>query len=224
MEPRSSNTVLDRWSNELAPFESQTKEDWKWKATLKAGDLIDGMDDCCNWYKSFIREIKDEEDDGKVFPVAKVGFRYYNATGRATDENGKYDGFGEKWDELVPLYSCRITNFNTQSKKGFKIEEGEIDESIDDVIEPFAGTKRSWVVPRPRKCTSLGFLNNLSLFCEAGGLDVMLKSIEEGEFSDKDNEFNVSVLACLFTGAANASIVYHKKVIQEYGKKFVELS
>jgi hypothetical protein len=99
MEPRSSNTVLDRWSNELAPYESQTKEDFKWKATLKAGDLIDGMDDCCNWYKSFIREIKDEEDDGKVFPVAKVGFRYYNSTGRATDENGKYDGFGEKWDE-----------------------------------------------------------------------------------------------------------------------------
>jgi hypothetical protein len=62
------------------------------------------------------------------------------------------------------------------------------------------------------------------LFCDAGGLDAMLKSIEEGEFSDKDNEFSVSVLACLFAGAANASVVYHKAVIQEYGKKFVDLA
>jgi hypothetical protein len=52
----------------------------------------------------------------------------------------------------------------------------------------------------------------------------MLKSIQEGEFSDKDNEFNLTVLACLFSGASFPAMVYHKKVIEDYGQKFVELS
>ena len=48
--------------------------------------------------------------------------------------------------------------------------------------------------------------------------------IEEGEFSDKDNEFNLTVLACLFSGASFPAMVYHKKVIEDYGQRFVDLS
>lgn len=41
LEPKTSDRKLDIWSNELAPFESETKEIWEWKATLKVDDLVD---------------------------------------------------------------------------------------------------------------------------------------------------------------------------------------
>ena len=43
-EPQSSDRMIDRWSNELAPFESETKDIWEYKASLKVDDLIDAQD------------------------------------------------------------------------------------------------------------------------------------------------------------------------------------
>ena len=45
LEPSTSDRKLEIWSNELAPFESESKEIWNWKTTLKIDDLVDCQDD-----------------------------------------------------------------------------------------------------------------------------------------------------------------------------------
>jgi hypothetical protein len=95
--------------------------------------------------------------------------------------------------------------------------DGELDETLDEFAEPYPGCKRAWTVPRPRKCTSLAYLQNISVFAEAGGLATILKAVQEEECSDKPGEFDLTVLACLFSGASFAAAVYHKDVITDFG-------
>ena len=40
-EPSYKNRQLNRWSIELAPFESKTKQIWEWKKTLDIGNNVD---------------------------------------------------------------------------------------------------------------------------------------------------------------------------------------
>jgi hypothetical protein len=40
-EPKEADRMVDRWSIELAPFETKSKEDWEWKNTLKLDDQVD---------------------------------------------------------------------------------------------------------------------------------------------------------------------------------------
>ena len=43
-DSKNLDKFTDRWSVEIAPFESKTKDLWEWKSTLKVGDLIDAND------------------------------------------------------------------------------------------------------------------------------------------------------------------------------------
>ena len=43
-DTKNVDKFLDRWSVEIAQFETKTKELWEWKATLKIGDVIDAND------------------------------------------------------------------------------------------------------------------------------------------------------------------------------------
>lgn len=49
---------MDRWSVEIAPFESKTKENWEWKESLKIGSTVDSHDKSV-WNKSTILDIKE---------------------------------------------------------------------------------------------------------------------------------------------------------------------
>jgi hypothetical protein len=40
-EPVEMDRRIDRWSVEIAPFESKTKETWEWKQTIKVDDEVD---------------------------------------------------------------------------------------------------------------------------------------------------------------------------------------
>jgi hypothetical protein len=55
---KAVDKLIDRWSVEIAPFESKTKEIWEWKSTLKVGSLVDASDKT-SWNKSTILDIKD---------------------------------------------------------------------------------------------------------------------------------------------------------------------
>jgi hypothetical protein len=138
----------------MAQFESETKEIWEYKAALKIDDLIDAQDDTHNWRPSTVIGIYKTEDDGKDIPMVRVGLRIYMENGPRTDARGAYDGFGEKFDEHIPLYSPKITHYKSMSSKDKADMDGELDETLDEVIEPINGASRAWGVPRPRKCTS----------------------------------------------------------------------
>ena len=95
--------------------------------------------------------------------------------------------------------------------------DGELDETLDDFVEAFPGNKRVWTVPRPSKCTSSAYLENLSAFAENGGIDLILASIKDNELSDKSGEFDLNVLACLFSAVSLPALVFHKDVIADFG-------
>lgn len=49
---------MDRWSIEIAPFETKTKALFEWKSSLTVNSVIDAHDKQ-SWNKSTILEIKD---------------------------------------------------------------------------------------------------------------------------------------------------------------------
>ena len=116
-EPKEADRSLDRWSVEIAPFESKTKEIYEWKKTLKVDDQVDVQDDTFKWLKATIIKLEEEEEDGRVIPMALVGLRIYLPTGQRSDERGSYDGWSDRFDEKISIYSPRICKFMTMSVK-----------------------------------------------------------------------------------------------------------
>jgi len=55
---KTADRYLDRWSVEIAQFESKTKESYEWKKTVEVGTLID-CHDKTSWNNAHIMEIKD---------------------------------------------------------------------------------------------------------------------------------------------------------------------
>lgn len=220
-EPVEMDRMVDRWSVEIAPFESRTKETWEWKATLKVDDQVDAQDDACKWVKATIISIEEAEDQGRTVLMALVGMRIYCKGGQRTDERGSYDGWSDRFDEKIPLYSPRLCKLLSQSTKSSADDE-ELDETLDDVLKPDEGQTRVWAVPRHRKCASSEYLRHISGFCHHGGLETILSVIADTETTDKPDGYNLCVMAILISLISLPSLIYHKTVIAEYGPKLIE--
>jgi hypothetical protein len=46
--------------------------------------------------------------DDRVIKIANIAYRIYVEKGSRNDERGNYEGYSNKYDEWVPLYSPRI--------------------------------------------------------------------------------------------------------------------
>lgn len=55
-DTKNTDKLIDRYSLDLAPFESKTKQLFDWKDTLEVGHLIDGCDRNM-WNKGTILDI-----------------------------------------------------------------------------------------------------------------------------------------------------------------------
>ena len=72
---------MDRWSIEIAIFESKTKELWEWKDTVKVGMLVDANDKSV-WNKSTILEMKDHQvTPTRTIKMVYIGYRVYVENG-----------------------------------------------------------------------------------------------------------------------------------------------
>ena len=141
--------------------------------------------------------------------LASVGFRIYHREGKREDGVGAYDGYNERFDENIPLYSPKIAKL--LSKTGINSNEDyEVDEELDDVISTSDGFSRVWAVPRRKVCQSSEYIRQLNFFCEEGGLNLLYSTIEKGILSEKPNEFNLSMLACLISILSLPTRIYHK--------------
>ena len=122
--PTEYDTDVDRWSLEIAQFESQTKEDYEWRRTWASTAtrefIVDGLDKL-NWEESTIFTISEETLGGRTYLVGHVGFRVYRSHGKKMkkDERGDYDGWGDKYDEHIPLFSPRIQKHLTHVNGGW---------------------------------------------------------------------------------------------------------
>jgi hypothetical protein len=105
---KSVDRYLDRWSVEIAPYESKTKENWEWRGTILVNQLVDAHDKSV-WNKSTILDIKDQQiTASRVVKMAYIGYRIYTPNGTKNDDRGNFEGWSNKFDEWIALYSPRI--------------------------------------------------------------------------------------------------------------------
>ena len=105
---------LERWSTDIAEFESRTKEDYAWRREhLNREDLADyivDVHDKFKWEEGTIFSTFIDNTGGRPVTMANVGFRVYRSEGKKIrqDEKGVYDGWSNKYDEDIPLFCARI--------------------------------------------------------------------------------------------------------------------
>lgn len=71
------------------------------------------------WNKSTILEIVDQAvGAGRVAKMAHVGFRIYQENGSKSDEKGAYEGWSNRFDEWISIFSPRIQLYLTKTLRG----------------------------------------------------------------------------------------------------------
>lgn len=178
---------LDRYSVNIAPFESKSKEVWEWKATIQAGMLVDAHDKSV-WNKSTILEIKEEQiAPGRVVKLALIAYRVYQEKGTKSDEKGNYEGWSCKFDEWIAVYSPRLAPFFSKTQKGIS-DDLDLDEDLDNLLTPEEGHTRLYAVPRVRICISYVFLHLVNTFGHIGGFDQVLQLLAKNESTPQNEE------------------------------------
>jgi hypothetical protein len=129
-DTKNADRYIDRWSVEIAQYETKTKELFEWKNTLVANAVVDAHDKTV-WNKSTILDIKEQQiAPDRVVKMAYIGYRIYVENGAKSDERGTYDGWSNRFDEWVSIYSPRIQPFYSKTQKGIS-DDVDLDEELD---------------------------------------------------------------------------------------------
>lgn len=70
--------------------------------------------------------------------MAFVAYRVYVENGNKSDERGAYDGWSNRFDEWISVYSPRIQKFYSKTQKGMS-DDIDLDEELDSQIKPEEG-------------------------------------------------------------------------------------
>lgn len=135
---KTCDRYIDRWSLEIAQYESKTKDSWEWRQTLEVNSLIDGYDKT-TWNKATILEIKEQHiSETRSVKLALVGFRVYFEAGKKNDERGNYEGWSNRFDEWISIYSPRIQTYLSKTLKG-QYEDNDLNDDYDVLVKPAEG-------------------------------------------------------------------------------------
>ena len=220
------DTHVSRWSTDLAQFESHTKEDYEWRSTVEgtANFYVD-VHDNYNWEQATITQTVLEERFGRPFWKAFVIFRIYKDKQTdmksKKDEHGWYDGWSDKFDEWIPLYSPRVQMHQTRSggrAKNLK-QQADMDDDIDDKIKPGKGHDRVYMVPRPAFSLSVKFLEMMNMFGSMGGFKIILDILENEPAGDN---IDINSLCYMSTMISMGINLWHKDWIKEFGERYAE--
>ena len=190
--------------------------DQSWKEELKKGDQIDGFDKAKVWYASTILEFREHtEPDGRSWMLTLIGFRVYNPNGAKTDDEGKkFDGWSQRFDEWVPLWSPKVAKLHSHTKpKGGKNSRFYEDTIIDDASDPQVreGENPIFAVLRPRKSKSYLLIECLNLFGSQGGYDKMLDIM-----NDRENPIDFTLLAHYMDCIGKVFPMYHRDFVKTF--------
>lgn len=217
--PESSNfydTTMDRWATQICAFESKTKEDYAWRHEKleNAKDLEIDAHDKSSWLKATIFETKQQTiAPDRVITLAYIAYRVYRqkANQIRKDERGTYEGWSSKFDEWIPIFSPRLMPW--QTRQGVtNIDDDDLEDEIDDLVEPEPGMQRVYAVPRVFKCISSQFLHFINLFGNSGGFDAIVDILENAKL-DENTNLTISIMGCLAQIVTLPSVVLHKDVI-----------
>lgn len=133
-DTKTADRYLDRWSVEIAQFETKTKELFEWKKTVQVGSLLDANDKT-TWNKSTVLDIKEQAvAPGRTALMAYIGYRVYMENGPKSDEKGAFDGWSNRFDEWVSVYSPRIQPYLSKTNRQFGDED--LDDNFDHLMKP----------------------------------------------------------------------------------------
>ena len=225
-DTKTADRYLDRYSVEIAQFETKTKELFEWKKTVQVGTLVDANDKT-TWNKSTVLEIKEQlVAPGRTALMAYIGYRVYMENGPKSDEKGAFEGWSNRFDEWVSVYSPRIQPYLSKTNRQFSDED--LDDNFDHLMKPQEGQTRIFVVPRVRKCTSSLFLHLMNIFGNEGGfeliLDTLTKTQQEGPTAAAQQDgaqadqivttkIDLNLSAILLATITTPYNIYHKQFI-----------
>ena len=122
----------------LAPAGKKSQQDLDWRNNELVGcvdKVIDAWDNQ-EWLEATIFETREEEvAPGRTVLLAYVAFRVYRNHGKKLkqDDRGIYDGWSNKYDDWLPVFSPLIAPHMTKSQGIVRNQELDDDE-LDDVI------------------------------------------------------------------------------------------
>ena len=146
-------------------------------------DALDVLIDCHDkfkWEEATIFNVFEDTTCGRPVLYGNIGFRIYRDEGKKIrfDENGrKYDGWSSKYDEDIPVFSPRIKPHLSRVNKGLLDDDDDIDEELDDLMQPEPGHERVYGVPRIGSCISSKFVSFLNRFGNNGGFAAILDTL-----------------------------------------------
>jgi len=170
-----------------APAKTYT-DDWDWRMQLEQGDLVDCMDNEKDWYKSTVLATRwSKNPDGEDIKEVCIGFRVYDEEGSKTDdENRRFFGWSEKYDEWFAVTEIQVQRFNSIHQQYVKVEsqnrqycKGVFD--FDDRLDPISSNKLpAFFAARRKSYFNASFVieDSLNTFGHSGGFYKILDFLQ----------------------------------------------
>lgn len=206
-------------------FETKTKADYEWRTQnlINAVDFECDVHDKMSWNRSTIFEVrKSDETTGRSVYMANCGLRIYRPHQNLMrkDEKGTYEGWSNKFDEWVPVFTPRIMPFES---KWQKTEVEEIIDDLDELIKPAKEGDRVFAIPRPNVCVSSVYLGYINKFGQTGAFNLMIDILSDPEAESKYEGLDINVIGCMAQILTKPYAVYHKNFISEYALKICDV-
>ena len=151
--------------------------------------------------------------------MAFVAYRIYVENGAKSDERGAYDGWSNRFDEWISLYSPRLQPFYSKTQKGMS-DDIDLDEELDSQIKPEEGQDTVFAVPRLRKCTSSLYIHLINLFGYLKGFDIIYSIFTKP--ANGEQQVDLNILATIMSFVSAPFLIYHKDFITDFGPKIVK--
>ena len=186
------NRIIERGSFDIAPYNSKS-HDFEWRLSVQIGDVIDACDPQMVWYKSTILKKRTKEGTEDVIEVL-IGYRTYVLDGEKVDEQGQqFNGWSEKYDEWIELFSPRIRRRNTKIIGSERIALRREDVILDDHEDAKnASEGMEFTILRQFYCESTFFIELSNEFGNNGGFELFYIRI-----ADQVNWCPIKVMAKL---------------------------
>ena len=186
----------------------------------EAVEFICDCHDKFKWEEATVFNMQEDTMGGRPILLANVGFRVYRTVGKKIrqDERGTFDGWSNKYDELIPVFSPRIQQHLSRVNKGV-LDEDDVDEELDDLMQPEAGHSRVYGVPRISSCISSKFVYFLNRFGNNGGFQGILDALNS-EFTD--DKLTLTTMGYMITMISMPSKLFHKDWLAEFAAPFTK--
>lgn len=152
--------------------------------------------------------------------MAHVGFRVYRTEGKKIrqDEKGTYDGWSNKYDEYIPVFNPRIQKHLSRVNNAI-VDDDDLDEELDDLMQPEPGHDRVYGVPRISSCISSKFVHFMNRFGSIGGFQAILDTLNSGVL---DENLTLTTMGYMITMISMPSKLFHKDWLAEYAASFTK--